>query len=171
MTIPALCALTMALLAILPTGGAAAQPAPEPPPISAYSYARQAQSVDALVRAASNALLATAPDAELTRLARMLEMDHGRSAARFGRWTGGAAEPQLLGADARRLRKLERVVRERQDDELLEELIEIHEDALALHEAYARSGAHPDLRRAAALAAPAVAGHLAELRRLEAAQN
>jgi len=169
MTIPISRFLLPALLATLAAAPATAEPAP----LSAYSYARQVQSTDALVRAASAALLAAAPDPELERLARMLEADHGRSAARFGAWTARAAgeTAPLLTTDARRLRKLERAARDGRAQDLLEELIEIHEAALALHQAYARTGAHPELRQAATLAAPALAGHLTELRRLAAARD
>lgn len=161
-------------LALALAAPAAAAPAADLPagPVSAYTYARQAQSADVFAREASRMLLESSADPALRRFAEGLADAHRRSRDRFDAAAGNPAPGNsdasaLLSADERRLRKLRRANADRRDRVFLEEQIEVHEAALALHEHYARAGAHARLRRAAATAAPLVAAHLAELRRLQ----
>jgi putative membrane protein len=104
-------------------------------------------------------------------MARMLITDHMRTTREVtaaARASGLRPRPPMLEpAQRQMIRALQRVPAARFDQAYIEQQIPAHQQALALHQRYARDGDAPALRRVASAAVPVVEGHLGHARSLQ----
>lgn len=151
------------------TDPAAAQMAATP----AADFVRMAGASDLYEIQSSEALLETTQNAELRRFAQMMIDNHGETtssitaAARSAGLTPG--EPALDAAKTTMVEELRAAEGPSRDMVYVTQQVTAHEQALALHRAYARDGDQPALKAAAASAVPVVERHLADIRRIRAA--
>jgi putative membrane protein len=140
-------------------------------PTDAAAYLQMAGESDLYEINSSQLALQKSQNPDIRRLASMLIDHHTQTtnatlaAARAG---GVAPSPAVLGPDKRRM--LDQLTAEQGrsfDSRYVAQQIPAHEQALALHSTYARSGDNASLRASAEQAVPIVQSHLDQLRRLQ----
>lgn len=164
LTATALAATTPAIAAQPAAAQAAAR--------SAGTYARMAGSADTYEKQSSQLVLGAAKSPEVRRFAEMMVADHANTTAQLiaaARQSGVTVDPKLLSKHAQMLQQLRRTSAKAREKTYLRQQVMAHEEALALHQAYAARGDDPAMRQAASAAVPVVQGHLDEARRLLAA--
>jgi putative membrane protein len=134
-------------------------------------YVAKAGAGDLYEVQSSQIAMRRARDARVRSFARMLVMDHRRSAARVtaaARASGLRPRPAMLEPMQRRMiNELNRAPAGRFDQIYLSQQIPAHQQALDLHRGYSTNGDAPALRRVAGSIVPVVEHHLAEARRLQ----
>jgi putative membrane protein len=137
---------------------------------ASVAYVAKAGAADLYEIQSSQTAMRRTRDARVREFARMLVDDHRRSTeqvAAAAREAGLHPRPPMLEpAQRQMLRQLERATARQFDRLYLRQQISAHQQALGLHQRYARNGDAPPLRRAAAGIVPVVEGHLAQARRL-----
>jgi putative membrane protein len=162
------CAETSGGAMTSPTGLSASQADMAAAP--AAEFVRSAGASDLYEIQSSQLVLQTTQDPAIRRFAQMMIEHHTQttaSVAAAARAAGMTPPPPAL--DNRKqamLQQLQQAAGPDRDALYLRQQILAHEEALALHTAYARSGDAPQLKAAAASARPIVARHLDELRGL-----
>ena len=147
---------------------------PAPQRLSAVTYARMAGAGDTYEKESSQLVLASATDPEVRRFAAMMMADHAQTTAALLRGVKDAsisAAPRVLDKQVRMLRSLRRASESKRERVYMDQQVKAHEDALALHQAYATYGDQPTLRAAAQSAVPIVQAHLTEARRIRDAMR
>jgi putative membrane protein len=161
---PYLCAvsLTVALNAI--PMAVAAQAPPSRQPTTAPAYVAAAAASDQFEIQSSQAALQKAQSADVRSFAQMM-IDHhtmtSQTLATAARGASIAAPPATLPPDkAQKVAALQNAPNTGFDALYLREQAAAHQEALAVHQAYAASGDNPALRQAASQAVPIVQQHL-----------
>lgn len=157
---------------------ALAQPVPQAPGIqartTAATYVTMAASSDTYERESSQLALQHASNPEVKAFAQMMINDHANTSAQVM----AAAKAASIGKPGAPLAKhtaMLKALRELPHDKMergyIDQQVMSHEEALALHQAYAVRGDNPGLRAVAAEAVPIVERHLAEIRRIQTAMG
>ena len=141
-------------------------------PTAANAYIRAAGESDIYEITSSQLALQRTQMPEIRAYATML-IDHhtGTTNATLEAAKAGRVPPPptVLGPDKRAMvRQLESAVGTTFDQLFVRQQVAAHEQALALHGAYARSGEVPTLRASAAAAVPIVTQHLEQARAMQA---
>lgn len=157
------------------------RPAPSPPtalaaasPVSALGYVLEAARADLFEIEASRIAAARAGSDRVRAFAQTMVTEHTATTnlmkstlalARLG-------APEAVALDARRQRFVDQLNAAPAGDAFdrlyVQQQLMAHQEALAAQQAYARSGANPQLRAMAGQVAPKVAQHLAMLREIAA---
>jgi putative membrane protein len=136
---------------------------------SSTTYVRMAGSSDMYEKESSQFILSSAQNADVRRFAEMMVGDHTNTTAQLlaaAKQSGITADPKLLTKHAQLLRQLRRVGDKAREKTYMRQQVMAHEEALALHQAYAARGDNAALRQVATAATPIVQAHLTEARRI-----
>ncbi|MEH6664125.1 MAG: DUF4142 domain-containing protein [Brevundimonas sp.] len=137
-------------------------------------YVRMAGASDLYEIRSSALVLETTQDPALRRFARMMVDHHThttRQVTEAARTAGLTPPPPALDPrKAEMIARLQSATSAARDELYLSQQMTVHDQALALHSGYARSGEEPALRAAAAGAVPVIEQHIAELQRLDDAR-
>lgn len=164
-----------ALLALAAPAFAQPSPSNPPPPPprptnAAMPFLMLAGEADVFEITSSQMALQKSRNADVRRFAGMLVEHHTlttNTALDRAKAAGLTAPPAVLGSRKRAmLDQLMAAAPAAFDRVYLQQQVPAHEEALALHTAYARSGDTPQLRTAAEASVPVVTQHLEEARRL-----
>ncbi|MEZ0498196.1 DUF4142 domain-containing protein [Sphingomonas sp. IW22] len=163
MMINAKCYLALALAV---PGLAVAQmtPSASAPATSANTFVEKAGASDLYEKQSSQLVLESTKDAKIRQFANMMLKDHTKStadvkaAAASDRVTLPA--PKLEPAQAKMVADLRTASGAARDRMYVQQQRTAHQQALALHSGFARSGDKPALKRAAATIAPVVQHHM-----------
>lgn len=148
-------------------------PPPPPQPVTAATpFMQLAGESDVYEITSSQIALMRSQDPDVRRFASMLIDHHTRTTNALllqAKTAGLTPPPAVLGPRTReQIDRLLSVQGSSFDREYLTQQVPAHEQALAIHSTYAERGDIPELRTAAAGAAPIVTQHLDEARRLGA---
>ncbi|BBK35951.1 hypothetical protein STAQ_10290 [Allostella sp. ATCC 35155] len=176
---PALAQPPLAELHLAQVHGPAGSPVPEvrttrsAPRDAAEEFARKATIGNMFEIETSRLALERSRNPDIRAFAQRVTADHGRLAAQMLQTmqppNRGVATPDALDeAHARKLATLREAEDDRFDRLYLQMQVEAHEQAVALHGAYAEDGEHVGLRSLAATAKPIVEEHLRRVRELAA---
>lgn len=136
---------------------------------SSPTYVRMAGSSDMYEKESSQFMLSSAQNADVRRFAEMMVGDHANTTAQLlatARQSGITADPKLISKHEQMLRQLRRVSDTAREKTYMRQQVMAHEQALALHQAYAARGDNAALRQVATAATPIVQAHLTEARRI-----
>lgn len=154
---------------------ALAQPVPQAPGIqartTAATYVSMAGSGDTYEIESSKLALAHATNPDVRKFAQMMTTDHANTTAAVMAAAKQASIGMPGGPNAKHvamLKQLREAGHDKMERVYVDQQVMAHEEALALHQAYAAQGDNPGLRAAAASAVPIVEAHLAEIRRIQA---
>jgi putative membrane protein len=161
-------AAAFASFALAPIAAAQSPSNPPPPPAQpttvAVPFLQVAGESDVYEVTAAQIAAMRAQNPMVRAFAEMMIAHHTETtnlALQQARASGVMAPPPVLGAATRtQIDQLLNAPAAGFDRLYLQQQVNAHRQALALHTAYARSGDNPELRRAAATIAPLVAEHL-----------
>ena len=141
----------------------------------AAEYVAMAGASDLYETQSSRSVLETTDNAELRAFAEMMVDHHAQTTTAVtaaAREAGLTPAPPVLDAPkAAMMRELQAAQDDARDAVYVRQQVTAHEEALALHQAYAATGDQPALKAAAASAVPIVERHLADIRRIQAAMG
>jgi putative membrane protein len=165
MAATAVCGLSMAA-----PSAADAQRGMAAPQRASMTYVAKAGAGDLYEIQSSQIAVRRARDPRIREFAAMLVTDHQRTTQEVlaaARASGMRPGPAMLEpAQRQMIRQLERAPAAQFDRLYIRQQIPAHQQALALHQRYARTGSAPALRRVASGAIPVVQGHLAHARQM-----
>ena len=169
---------SMLFLAVLAATPAVAQPVPQAPGIqartTAATYVAMAASADTYETESSKMALQHASSPEVRSFAQMMVTDHANTTAAVMAAAKLASVGMPGGPNPKHtamLKQLREVGHAKMERVYVDQQVMAHEEALALHQAYAAQGDNPGLRAAAASAVPIVEAHLNEIRRIQTAMG
>lgn len=163
-------AVAALMLAAPPAAGQESPTGQDLTPDGRGAYTALAGAIDQFTTRAAELALEKAQRPEVRALAESLLADHRRAAGELEAAVRAAGvEPPLgmLPMHWSQLRRLERAEGERFDRIFVEQQVELHEDAVAMHRNFAANGDAPRLRAYAEAAVPVATRHLDEARRLD----
>ena len=136
------------------------------------AYITLAGAIDEFERRSAELALEKARRPEVKALAQDMVAEHRESAERLKDAAGSEARqylepPAMLPFQWEWLRDLEDSSSRRFDQEYVDQRVEAHEIAVALHRNYAANGSDAELRAFAEAAVPKASAHLAEARLLD----
>lgn len=168
--------IALALLGVAAT--ALAQPLPQAPGIQARTtaptYVAMAASSDTYERQSSQFALQHAANPDVRAFAQMMINDHANTSAQVMAAAKAASIGKPGGPNPKHtamLRELRAMPHATLERGYVDQQVTAHEEALALHQAYAAQGDNPGLRAVASEAVPIVERHLAEIRRIQTAMG
>ena len=150
-----------------------AAPLAAAPTTKAPDFVKQAASGDLYEKTSSQMVLKTAKDAKIRSFAQMMIDDHSKSTAQVAAAAKSdgvvAGPPKLLPPQAKMIADLKAAKGADMEKVYVKQQVMAHEQALALHTAYAQGGDKPALKQAATGIVPVVQHHLDELRGMQGA--
>lgn len=154
---PMMIAMTLSVLAAAPALAQAPAPAPA-------TYVAKAGASDLYERTSSQLVLQSTRDAKIRDFATMMVRDHTKSTADVKR-AATAARVRVPAAkrepaQARMVAELRRATGAQRDRLYVTQQRTAHQQALALHDGYARNGTAAPLKTVAAATAPVVQHHI-----------
>lgn len=156
---------------LLPTQGGSGQAAL---PTDAPQYLANAGSSDQYEIQSSRLVSEARPDPKVRQFAQMMVQHHTRTTQTLTAAARSAGitppPPALLPKHAQMIEQLRAQQGPARQAAYLQQQRQAHEEALALHQAYAEGGDTPALRQAAQGAVPIVQQHLVQLQELSAAR-
>ena len=166
------------IFAMLAAAPALAQPVPQAPGIqartTAATFVAMAASSDTYEMESSKLALQHASNPDVRAFAQMMTTDHANTSAAVMAAAKQASVGLPGGPNAKHtamLKQLREAGHANMERVYVDQQVMAHEEALALHQAYAAQGDNPGLKVAAASAVPIVERHLAEIRRIQAAMG
>ena len=144
-----------------------AAPLAAAPTTHAPDYVKQAGAGDLFEKTSSQMVLKTAKDAKVRSFAQMMIDDHTKStaqvvaAAKSDKVPAGA--PKLMPPQVKMISQLKAAKGASMEKLYVTQQVTAHEQALALHTAFAQGGDKPALKQAATGIVPVVKSHLDEL--------
>lgn len=168
-------ALATAAAAAMSVSGCATAPTAPPvagdmTPESAGAYVQLAGATDMFEIQSSQQALSRSQNASVRQFAEMMIDHHTRTSQQLtaaARAAGLTPDPRLLPMQVQMMQQLQQTSGAQFDQLYLDQQVQAHEMAVALHANYARSGDNPALRAVAAAAVPIVSQHLARVRELD----
>ena len=155
-----------------------AQPLPQAPGLAARTtaatYVTMAASSDTYEVQSSKLALAHASNPDVRSFAQMMTTDHANTSAAVLAAAKQASIGQPGGPHPKHtamLKQLRKAGHAKMERLYVDQQVMAHEEALALHQAYAAQGDNPGLRAAAASAVPIVQRHLDEITRIQTAMG
>jgi putative membrane protein len=133
-----------------------------------------AASSDTYEIQSSKLALAHATNPDVRSFAQMMTTDHANTSAAVMAAAKQASIGNPGGPNPKHtamLKQLREAGHAKMERVYVDQQVMAHEEALALHQAYAAQGDNPGLRTAAASAVPIVEAHLNEIRRIQAAMG
>lgn len=169
---------SMLIFVALAAAPALAQPIPQAPGIqartTAATYVAMAASSDTYETESSKLALQHAANPDVRNFAQMMVTDHANTSAAVMAAAKEASVGMPGGPNPKHtamLKQLREAGHDKMERLYVDQQVMAHEEALALHQAYAAQGDNPGLRAAAAQAVPIVQSHLNEIRRIQSAMG
>lgn len=167
-------ALATAAAAAMSVGGCATAPTAPPvagdmTPESAGAYVQLAGASDMYEIQSSQHALNRSQNASVRQFAQMMIDHHTQTSQQLtaaARAAGLTPDPRLMPMQVQMIEQLQQTSGAQFDRLYIDQQVQAHEMAVALHTNYARSGDTPALRTTAAAAVPIVSQHLARVREL-----
>ncbi|HEV2567632.1 DUF4142 domain-containing protein [Sphingomonas sp.] len=168
----------IALALLAGAAPALAQTAPSAPPlaarVSSATYVAMAASSDTYEVQSSKLALQHASNPDVRNFAQMMVTDHANTSASVMAAAKQASIGNPGGPNQKHtamLKDLREAGHAKMERLYVDQQVMAHEEALALHQAFAAQGDNPGLKAAAAAAIPIVQRHLEEIRRIQTAMG